>query len=278
MSFSWRLSIAPSSPLLGWKMFFLCEATLSPRRPSFLPHKSSTFFCLFTRSHSPLFPTALPALQLQPCSPPRACRPLRDRRQQRRGRSPPSHRRRGMSLPAAAPTALLLPLLPLVVARRRSSAAPSPVSCFLRISCGRREIVSFSYLSNGELEPENRETVLRGRKTNGESRSATLTFKPKKILSSSSDDDDGGRCFRLRGLLLFQLGPRPQARGPAKGVAQGGQGRGKARAALLVPEPGAELFSFRLFSFFSGFFLSVFRPRPTFLPTFFQPPLRQIKN
>ena len=98
----------------------------------------------------------------------------------------------------------------------------------------------------------------------------TLTYKKKKkkkLLSSSDDDDDGGgrglllRRRRRRGLLLVQLGPRPEARGPAERVAQGGQGRREARAALLVPEPGGFFFITLLFFsrvFFAstrGFFL-----------------------
>ena len=134
-----------------------------------------------------------------------------------------------------------------------------------------RESLSFVSVERGNRtgDHENGENVLRGRKPTGEQNDAHLQKKKKKkkLLSSSDDDDDGGgrglllRRRRRRGLLLVQLGPRPEARGPAERVAQGGQGRREARAALLVPEPGGFFFITLLFFsrvFFAstrGFFL-----------------------
>ena len=121
---------------------------------------------------------------------------------------------------------------------------------------------------------------LRRRKT----REEQIILAHEKSTSSStlfSSDDDGGRCrVLLRRSFLFlldQLGACPQARGPAEGLPQGGQGEREARAAVLVQEPGASFFFFlRRRRFFPHSKLEG-KKNSLFLPLFLsllQPPTR----
>ena len=128
---------------------------------------------------------------------------------------------------------------------------------------------------------ERRKTTTTGREQIETTAHLQNQKKINPLSNSSDDDDDRGRGLllrrRRRGFFLVQLGPRPQARGPAERVAQGSPRQREARAALLVPEPGEREERGREERVFPSFFSFLSRERGSTRereardPSFFHP-------